>query len=562
MIRPAISQRLLITVLILIAAIVVACSSNDDSFESNAAMFDSSGPAGSPGAAGESVSGDEAFVTQERGTSVSPQAQPASDPAPSLIRESSKGAQLADFGEDAAVSGDGAANTRLDSQIASAATERIIVRTVDVDIVVPDVSVAISQISDLAIRLGGWVVSSQQIESHTARVSIRVPSNRIDEALKDVKGAAIEVESERLTSQDFTEEFTDISARIETMQLTLDSLKVLFDRADKIQDAIAIQVEMTRIQADKDALQARVNFLMESSSFSLINVDMSTEPAGIEINAGTDQGPAIGSIARFRAQFNAPEGIEDFVITWDFGDGSPEIRVSRVIATEDPNVLISAPVTHTYFDDEESPYVVTAKITGSGPAGLAEGEDKLIATVSRIPTIEVYAGENFTVESGDKTEFQGSFTRPAGLKNLTYSWDFGDGFSQEPIVLPDGVTAATATHKYENFRPTPFTAVLTVRGDSLAGPAEATGRVSLIVTDPSSSSLTDLSFGNTGKNAGMALLIAGSVLLNILIYALVFAPFVIVVGLVWWFFFRTRSRRTPDPKPSGDVPYSTPEPNE
>jgi hypothetical protein len=205
---------------------------------------------------------------------------------------------------------------------------------------------------------------------------------------------------------------------------------------------------------------------------------------------------------------------------------------------------------------------VTAEVTGTGPAGLAEGEDKLIATVSEIPIIEIYAGDNVTAEAGSKVEFRGSFTRPAGLENLTYSWDFGDGFSQDPITLPEGVTAATASHKYENFRPTPFNAVLTVRGDSPAGPAEATGRVSLIITDPASSGLTDLSFGNTGKNAGEALLVAGAVLLNILIFALVFSPVAIIVGIIWWFFFRVRTRRTPDPQPVGQVPYTAPESNE
>jgi len=560
MIRPAIGQQFLLTMLIAIAAIAVACGSN----ASESTVLNASGSAGALVAPGAdiAVSSEAAFDSAELQRGGAPQAQPPSAPAPSFRTQSSQNKFLAGIDEDASISGDGAGTTGLDSQIALAATERIIVRTVDIDIIVPDVSIAISQISDLAVRLGGWVVSSQQIESHTARVSIRVPSTRIDEALRDVKGAAIEVESERLSSQDFTEEFTDISARIETMQLTLDSLTSLFERADEIKDAIAIQVEMTRIQADKEALQARVNFLRESSSFSLINVDMTMEPVLITVDAGTDQGPAIGSVARFRAQFTSPEGIEDFLIVWDFGDGSPEIRVTRVISTEDPNVLISAPVTHTYFDDDESPYVVTAKVTGTGPAGLAEGEDKLVATVSEIPIIEIYAGDNTTAEAGSTVEFRGSFTRPAGLENLTYSWDFGDAFSQDPVPLPEGITAATASHKYENFRPAPFTAVLTVRGDSPAGPAEATSRVTLIITDPSSSGLTDLSFGNTGKNAGQALVVAGSVLLNILIYALVFSPVAIIVGVLWWFFFRIRGGRRPDPTPTGQVPYTTPESNE
>jgi hypothetical protein len=163
MIRPAISQRLLFTMLVAIAAIAVACGSN----ASEATVFDASGAAGSPGA-DAAVSGEAAFDSVERQRGSAPQAQPASAPAPSFDTRNSGNTFLADIDEEASISGDGTTSGGLDSQIASAATERIIVRTVDIDIIVPNVAVATSQISDLAIRLGGWVVSSQQIESHTA----------------------------------------------------------------------------------------------------------------------------------------------------------------------------------------------------------------------------------------------------------------------------------------------------------------------------------------------------------------------------------------------------------
>jgi hypothetical protein len=88
--------------------------------------------------------------------------------------------------------------------------------------------------------------------------------------------------------------------------------------------------------------------------------------------------------------------------------------------------VISAPVIHVFDRDEDSPFIVTVELNGSGDAGLTEGEDTLVTTVSRLPVIEVFAGENQTVESGNKVEFSASFTRPEGVSGIGYSWNFGD----------------------------------------------------------------------------------------------------------------------------------------
>ena len=64
--------------------------------------------------------------------------------------------------------------------------------------------------------------------------------------------------------------------------------------------------------------------------------------------------------------------------------------------------------------------------------------------------------------------------------------------------------------------PPPFTAVLNVRGESLAGPVEATERVVVTVTDPSKTDLTELRLASTAKGAGRAFLAVGTVVINLL----------------------------------------------
>ena len=90
--------------------------------------------------------------------------------------------------------------------------------------------------------------------------------------------------------------------------------------------------------------------------------------------------------------------------------------------TTEPGQRVTATVNHVFGDDRDSPYIVQLEMTGTGEAGLVEGSDTLIATVTRIASIEVFAGESRVVEEGEEVEYGGSFTRPEGLWDIQYRW--------------------------------------------------------------------------------------------------------------------------------------------
>ena len=177
-------------------------------------------------------------------------------------------------------------------------------------------------------------------------------------------------------------------------------------------------------------------------------------PLELAIDGGDDIAAAVGHPVTYRAKFTPPEGIEDFVINWNFGDGTREQSTDRFAPTGNGDEVISSPVIHFFDRDEDSPFIVTVELTGFGYAGIAEGEDTLVTTVSRLPVIEVFAGENQTVESGSKIEFSASFTRPEGVSGIGYSWNFGDGSApvEGEFGSSNDVGQVNTTHVYKNHR--------------------------------------------------------------------------------------------------------------
>ena len=131
----------------------------------------------------------------------------------------------------------------------------------------------------------------------------------------------------------------------------------------------------------------------QTSAYSLVSVTLRRAPTRMVVEAGDDIAGAVGQPVRFRASFRPPEEIDDFTVVWDFGDGSEPAVVHRTAPTQDAAVRVTATVTHRYGDDQDSPYIAEVRIEGSGDGGLAEGSDVLIVSISRLPRIEVFAGE-------------------------------------------------------------------------------------------------------------------------------------------------------------------------
>ena len=407
--------------------------------------------------------------------------------------------------------------------------QRIIIRTVDMGVEVDDVGVAIDDIGGLAKRMGGWVVSSNRPAMHTGSVSFRVPADMLDQAVIEIRALSLRVDYENSTSRDVTDEYVDLSSRLTNTRATETALLKLMERAEKVEDALAVQSNLSRVQEDVERLEGRIKYLEQTSAFSLMNVSLSEEPRDMVPDAGPDVRAGVGEPVRFRASFTPPDGIESFDYTWDFGDGTGVVTGNRTAPTGDGDRRVTATVHHRYEDERDSPYIVQFEITGFGDGGLAEGEDTLIATVSRIPNIEVFAGEWMNVEEGETVELSGSFTRPAGMADVGFTWDFGDGSNPVSGSLEDGVTTAVAAHVYANYRPRPYTARLTITGMMESGEVEGSATVDVNVEEDQGWVIAGWSFSDQWKTAIRTLSAVAAAALTGSIWLLVFSPIIAVI---------------------------------
>ena len=424
-----------------------------------------------------------------------------------------------------------------------ASVRRVIVRTARVDLVVDAVQPSLDAIGRAAEDADGWVVSSSRASKHSGSISVRVPATALDGFIETLRGMAAEVVSESTDSQDVTDEYFDLRARLDNMLATQARMLEFLDLAPDARQALEVQRDLNELQTDIERAKGRIQLLEETSAFSLVTVSLTLAARDMAVDAGPDRSEAAGEPIRFRATFAPPPGISAFSTTWDFGDGSPPVTVRRTAPTANDGERVAETVVHVYEDPTDSPFIARVSVSGTGEGGVAEGEDTLIASVSRIPQIQVYAGDGWMeVEQNDEALFSGSFTRPEGLRNVRYEWDFGDGSPPVSGGLPDGTTRAAASHVYPNYRDVPYTARLTITADSDAGEALASAEVSVSVRRARGFLVAGYDLGETFKTAVRALSVAVQFIGTLLVWALVFSPIWGALGAVIWLIIRLDAR--------------------
>lgn len=432
--------------------------------------------------------------------------------------------------------------TQSDSdQIESAVlSDRIIVRTVVLDVLVRDIDFVLTEITNYIKIYGGWVVSKKQSKKFNATISLRVKSDQLDDFLKFLKDAVVEVESITSTSKDVTDEFIDYTAQLNNLEATQKTLKSFLDKSESLEDALSVNNAMSENQDKIFRIKGKLKYLEQTSEYSLVTISLNLEPIKINVDIGENKTEGIGKPVKFRATFFHPALDKlknptldfdeyEFIYTWDFGDGSDPV-IGNKTSLVGENQRSTATVTHYYFDDVDSPYVVNFKITGNGDSGVVEGKNHQLVTITQVPVIEVFSGEDLIENEMGKIEFNGSFTSPADINNISYRWDFSDGTPPKKGVLENNNSTVTVYHFFKNARPMPYLVRLTISADSPLGKVESFDELYVTVNSDPGWIVGGWDIGEISKTAIRSLTVAIKFILWTVLWLIIFSP--IWVGLL------------------------------
>jgi hypothetical protein len=187
-----------------------------------------------------------------------------------------------------------------------APTERLVIKTSDLSIVVKDVNGRVRAIQNMATMMGGFVVSANVYQITTregtqvpqAQIVIRVPQEKLQAALDQIKSDTVEVQNESQSGQDVTDQYVDLQSRLKAKEAAETKLLEIMDNATKTEDVLAVYTQLQQVESDIEVLKGQIKYTEQAAALSAISVNIAAEETikPIEVGGWKPQGVARDAI--------------------------------------------------------------------------------------------------------------------------------------------------------------------------------------------------------------------------------------------------------------------------
>jgi uncharacterized coiled-coil protein SlyX len=109
------------------------------------------------------------------------------------------------------------------------------------------------------------------------RLTIRIPSDQLDPLLEKIQSHAVRIENSNIRSEDVTEQFIDVKARLKTKKELENRYTELLKQAKNVQEILGLERELANVRGEIESMQGRLNYLSNRVSLSTLNVSFFVE---------------------------------------------------------------------------------------------------------------------------------------------------------------------------------------------------------------------------------------------------------------------------------------------
>lgn len=187
----------------------------------------------------------------------------------------------------------------------------MIIYTGSLNLVVLDSMQAQEDVQRLAAEAGGYVAASEsyRYEEGSVRITmtLRVPAGKFDEVMSKLRGIALEVERDSVSSENVTQEYVDLESRLRALEVKAARLEELMEDAEDTEAVLAVYRELSATQQEIEQVKGRMQYLERAAAMATISVALTPDALSKPIE-----------VAGWRPQGTAKRAVEALVSTLQF----------------------------------------------------------------------------------------------------------------------------------------------------------------------------------------------------------------------------------------------------
>ncbi len=206
----------------------------------------------------------------------------------------------------------------------AASAERMIVYNASLGIEVQDADKAASDITTIVSQNKGYVAATNMSRSSGGQMSgtitLRIPAENLDAAQKQIEAVGLRVLNRNKSSNDVTDQYTDLNARLTNLQAAEVELRELLtttrEKTGKADDILAVYNQLTQVRGQIEQIKGQMNVLSQTSAMATLTVSLIPRE---QVQIVEPEGWLPDSIAReaLHALVNALQGLATLGI-WGF----------------------------------------------------------------------------------------------------------------------------------------------------------------------------------------------------------------------------------------------------
>ncbi len=157
----------------------------------------------------------------------------------------------------------------------SAILERKLIRNGQLDFKTTDVKKTKIEIDKISKELNAYI-SSENENNYGDRLqytqTIRVPTDQFDNLIKRIEPLAHKIDNKSINTQDVTEEFIDVEARLTTKKELEGRFREILKQAKTVEEIVSIESQIANVRAEVESMEGRLKYLQNQVSYSTLNV--------------------------------------------------------------------------------------------------------------------------------------------------------------------------------------------------------------------------------------------------------------------------------------------------
>lgn len=152
---------------------------------------------------------------------------------------------------------------------------RKIIKTADISFKTNDLNNTRQRINSSIKKNEAWISSETETTSgrRTNRtLSIRVPAEKLDILIEEISQGVEHFDNINISSNDVTEEYVDVEARLKTRKALEARYLELLSKAGSMSDILLIENQINNLRSEIESIEGRMKYLSNQVSNSTLNL--------------------------------------------------------------------------------------------------------------------------------------------------------------------------------------------------------------------------------------------------------------------------------------------------